>query len=535
LIDKGHENRQRFNWENAASRTLAAYEQAIGKKPETEILRRPKSRLMVRSGGPDDGDHARLRAITAIRYSAVGENARRFSVSQVVRRISRMAILLVAARMLGAGTFGAYALLLTVVEMVAIVSGYGYVDFLTREVARHREAALDLGVRMTLIRLAYILPSLGLAVLALATLRFPAATILNVALLAVTLLPRAAGESAQGILRGFQRFSPLPWMELTQGVTVLTAAVVLVGMGFGLRGVIAGELLGALAGSIIAISSVAGLVSFNGATAPGLSALARQTFAFNVYPFITNVYDRVDIILLARLAGNVATGIYSLPYRAFGLLQIIPSSVMGALLPVFSAAGLDQDARERCRTVMKFLYLTGLLITLATLAFAAPVVLFILGPSYSGSATVLEILVWAGVPTFLNLALNTLLLAAHREKVFLWTATVCTVFNIAANLLLIPKFSFKAAAWVTVATECLLLAQNLYLVRKLLGHSVLPKDWAGITIAFTAVMAGFWGLQRGIPQTWAGTAALAVFAIFAVWSAAELRQLHGPAEGEPAK
>jgi O-antigen/teichoic acid export membrane protein len=324
-------------------------------------------------------------------------------------------------------------------------------------------------------------------------------------------------------------------MELTQGVTVLASAVALVGMGFGLRGVIAGELLGSLAGSVIAISSVAGLLAFAGTRAPGISALARRAFAFNVYPFISNVYDRVDVILLARLAGNVATGIYSLPYRAFGLLQIIPSSVMAPLLPVFSASGLDQEARERCRTVMKFLYLTGLLITLATLAFATPAVLFILGPSYAGSATVLEILVWASVPTFLNLALNTLLLAAHREKVFLWTATVCTIFNIAANLLLIPKFSFRAAAWVTVATECLLLAQNLYLVRRLLGQAVLPKDWAGITVAFTAAMAALWALRRDMPQTWAGVVALTAFAVFAVWSAAGLRQLRGPAEGEPIK
>jgi len=348
-------------------------------------------------------------------------------------------------------------------------------------------------------------------------------------------LPRAAGESAQGLLRGLQRFSPLPWMELAQGVTVLASAVVLVGMGLGLRGVIAGELLGAITGSLIAISSVAGRLSFTRFPVPGVAALARSAFAFNVYPFIANVYDRVDVILLAKLAGNFATGIYSLPYRAFSLLHIIPSSVMGALLPVFSSSGLDQDALERCRTVMKFLYLTGLLITLATLAFAAPVMMFILGPTYSSSVTVLEILVWAGVPAFLNLALNTLLLAAHKEKIFLWTATICTVFNIAANLVLIPKFSFKAAAGVTVATECLLLAQNLYLVKKLLGQAVLPRDWAGITVAFTVVIAGFWGLQRGISQIWAGTAALTAFAVFALWSAVEFRQLRGPAEREAAK
>jgi glycosyltransferase involved in cell wall biosynthesis/O-antigen/teichoic acid export membrane protein len=529
MIDKGHDNQQRFTWESAVTSTLAVYERAAG-----------AGRVGVEDHAQEPDPSAKTpvhrdEPAAEAAYSAVAPNARQFSLSQVVRRLSRMAILFVAARMLGVETFGAYALLLTVVEMVAMVSGFAYTDFLTREVAKRPDAAMPLAIRMTLLRLTFLVPSLCVAVLVLAALRFPLPTLLNMALLATTLVPRAAGESAQGILRGIQRFAPLPWMEFLQGVTVLASAIVLVGMGFGLRGVIAGEVLGAVAAAIFAISSLGRRLSFSGSKVPGLIALVRLTFAFNVYPFIANIYDRVDVVLLSKLAGNFATGIYSIPYRAVGTLQIIPSSVMGALLPVLSSSGVDRGARERCETAMKFFYLGGLLIALATLAFAGPVLLFILGASFSDSVTALEILVWGAVPTFLNLALNTVLLATRREKIFLWTATVCTIFNIAANLILIPRFSFRAAAAVTVATEYLLLAQNLYLVRRFLGQALLPKDWGWITVAFTAVMASFWGLQRGVPQVWAGLVALSAFAIFSIWSAAGLRQLRGQAEGEPAK
>ena len=139
---------------------------------------------------------------------------------------------------------------------------------------------------------------------------------------------------------------------------------------------------------------------------------------------------------------------------------------MGALLPAFSASGAGHEAREKCAATMKVLYLAALLLLLATLTFADSIVLLLLGKGYAQSVVTLKILVWAAAPAFLNSALNTLLLAAHREKCFLWTASVCTVFNIAANLILIPRFSFIAAAGVTVATECLLLAQNLYLTRR---------------------------------------------------------------------
>jgi O-antigen/teichoic acid export membrane protein len=427
-----------------------------------------------------------------------------------------MAILFLSARMLGVESFGTYALLLTVVEMIAIISGYGYVDFLTREVAQHPDSAWPLGRKVTGLRLAYIVPSIGVALLVLFALRFPRSLILNVALLALTLLPRALGESAQGLLKGLRCFAPLPWIEFVQGAIVLAAAGLFILQGLGTRGVIGAEILGATVGAIVSVWSIAGRLDFQVSDAQTFGSLLRSTFAFNAYPFITNIYDRVDVVLLSKLAGNVATGIYSLPYRAFATLQIIPYGLMGALLPAFSASKIGHDARETCANAMKFLYLTALLVVLLALTFASPVVLFFLGRSYADSILTIKILVWAGIPAFLNYALNTFLLAAHKEKVFLWTATVCTVFNITVNLLLIPRFSFIAAAVVTVLTEILLLAQNFYLIRKFMGAGVFPKDGLKITAVFAAVLVGSWGLQRGVPKLWASSLACAVFALFAV-------------------
>jgi len=133
---------------------------------------------------------------------------------------------------------------------------------------------------------------------------------------------------------------------------------------------------------------------------------------------------------------------------------------MTALLPVFCASEVNDETRDKCSRAMKFLYVTALLIVLATLTFARPVVLYVLGRSYADCILTMQILVWAAVPGFLNYALNMLLLAAHKENFFIWTAGLCTVFNISANLLLIPKFSFLAAAVVTVFTELLLLLKT---------------------------------------------------------------------------
>jgi O-antigen/teichoic acid export membrane protein len=453
----------------------------------------------------------------------IAPQAGRLFASQVVRRSFRMAILFLAARMVGVETFGVYALLLTVVEMIAIVSGTGYMDFLTREVAQRPDSAWPLGKRVTHLRLAYVVPGLSLVLALLAVLRFSSSVIVNVALLALTLFPRAVGETAQGILKGLQHFSPLPWIELAQGSVVLVCVPVFVRSGMGIRGVIAAEVLGAFAGAVLAVRSLAGRLNFAGVENRTLRSLARSILTFNVYPLIANIYDRVDVVLLARLAGSFAVGIYSLPYRVFAMLLIIPHGLMGALLPVFSSDASRRDIRETCSIVMQFLLVTALLIVLATWAFAGPILVFLLGRSYWESILAVKILVWAAVPAFLNFTLNVLLLSANRERVFLWTGSVCTVFNVLANLLLIPRFSYVAAAGVTVATECLLLGQNMYLARRAMGRLVLPKDGLKITTTFILVFIGYWLLQRAVPQVWAGTAACVAFAVIAVAMLAGLR------------
>jgi O-antigen/teichoic acid export membrane protein len=462
------------------------------------------------------------------RLDRLAPQAGRLAVSQVIRRSFRIAILMLAARMLGVESFGVYALLLTVVEMIAIVSGTGYMDFLTREVAQHPESAWPLGTRVAQLRLAYVVPGLGLALMILALLRFSSSIVENVILLALTLIPRALGESAQGILKGLGYFLPLPWIELAQGAVVLASMSAFVRAGMGLQGVISAEILGALAGAAVALACVVGRMSFSGSDGPRLQDLAASILTFNVYPLIANLYDRVDVVLLARLAGSFAVGIYSLPYRVFAMLLIVPYGLMGALLPVFSADSAKQDAQETCSRGMKFLLATSLLIVLATLAFAGPVVILFLGSSYRESILVVKILVWAAVPAFLNYALNVLLLSARKEKAFLWTGSVCTAFNIAANLLLIPRFSYIAAAGVTVATECVLIGQNLYLVKRLMGYTVLPKDGLKVAMTFACVLAGFSLLQRAVPQVWAGFVACAVFAVFALVSWRGARHLRMP-------
>lgn len=431
--------------------------------------------------------------------------------AQFVRRGFRTIFLLLAARVLGPETLGAYVLLLTVIEILALISGAGFGDYLTREIARSPGSAYQLFFRITQLRLTYLVILLPITIGCLHLLRYSPAVLLNAGLLSLTLAPRALAESSQGVMRAMQRFGSVFWVELLQGAVLLGAGTFLLLRGGGLRGAIWSELasisMGAAAALPIALrqSPERVLNAFN------WKQRIRETYAFNLYPLIVSTYDRVDVVLLSKLMGNTAVGIYSLPYRAFAALSIVPSGIMGTLLPSLAKSKWKDDERERGQVTLQLLYAMALFLILAAMLVADFAVRFLLGPRYQGSVVVLKILAWATIPVFLNNALNTFLLALKRERVFLRTASICTAVNVAANLLLIPHYSYIAAAGVTILTEVVLFGQNLLLVRKSLGYMPLPRGAVWNTLGFLAMLAVAHQAMRFLPAVGVAAATLVAF------------------------
>ena len=442
-------------------------------------------------------------------------SAAELSLARVARGLFRLAILFIGARVLGPDQFGSYALLLTVNEILLFVSGGGFIDYLTREGARDLAQGYRSAVRLTQLRWLYLAGLIALSLPVLWLLRYPHAILVDSILLSSALFPRAINESGKGLLRAARAFRRFLWVELAEGATLVGFGSILLLRGIGIRGLIWAELAAALVGAMIAFRLMVPLLPTRStATMPAWREGIRKTIAFNIYPLIVDVYDRIDIVLLSKLAGNVAVGLYVMPYRILPMLQVLPYGLMGVLLPTLSAGKPNGGDKETSSQALGLLYASALLFILGAMLLSETGIAFALGPRYQGSATALQILIWATLPMFMNNVYNTILLARNRERFFLLTSTVCMLVNITANLILIPHYSYRAAAAVTILTELVLLAQNLVLVKRTLGYVPLPKNVLRNSLAF-AVVAGLSmvGLQWASALV-VGGLATAAFAIF---------------------
>jgi O-antigen/teichoic acid export membrane protein len=433
---------------------------------------------------------------------------------QVIRRCTRFLFFFFAARKLGPTLFGVYALLLAIVETLSLVSGEGFTDYLTRELSKTPELGRALYVKVIQLRLLYVVLLFVSAEVCLYILKYPAEILADASLLFLTLFPRVALGAGQGVLRAVGRFGLLVSLETLQGVVLLAVGVCLLIKAPDLRGVIWAELASAFAGGLAAIFMVHGLRQQKLKSAISWCQVVRQTSIFNVYPLITNIYDRVDVVLLSALAGSLAVGIYAVPYRALSAMQILPFAVLSALLPEIAGITAISNDKQLCCRMTDFFYSLALFPVLVITLLARPLVLVLLGNGYTESTPVLRILIWAIIPMFVNYGLNTFLLARSHEKMFLRTTLVCAAVNVAANLILIPRFSYFAAAAVTILTEVVLLVQNVAIIRRTRGFFPVPGRFWQTTGVFLLLLGG--GLVGNAYATsfWPATLAFLLFAAY---------------------
>jgi O-antigen/teichoic acid export membrane protein len=436
--------------------------------------------------------------------------------SQVAKWLLRLVFVLSVARALGPDRFGVYALLFAMVEFLAVASGSGYADFLTREAARDARVGWGLASQLMLLRIAIAIPVAAIEVGILALLRYAHPVLSGTAWMALTLAPRSFSEAVQGVLRGLRQYAAYLAIEAVLGGSLAIGAGFLLFRHGGLPMAIATEIAASVAAGLAALPFALKHMTRD-AIGQKVSHLVKSSAVFNVYSFIGSLYDRFDVMLLSKLAGDYATGIYSVAYRALGMTQILAYGLLYSLLPVLSqSAGSPGSAEDRRRLerAMGFLLSAAFAVVLATMVFAGPAVRLLLGEQYAESSSALKILIWAVMLRYVNSALNIALLAAGRERVFIVTSLVCLAVNLIGNLVFIPVYSWRAAAVMTIATELALLMQNLYWVRRASGRVALPWGMARSSGVFTLLLGvALAGRYCGLPLV-AGTLCLLVFAAY---------------------
>jgi O-antigen/teichoic acid export membrane protein len=457
-------------------------------------------------------------AVAPTRAGGVLGGAALLATAQIVSRAITMVFTLVVARLMSVGDFGAMNLALTLVVVFALLQDLGLSRTVVKEVARQpQDAAEWIGRLVTAKLLLALLAALALPLLA-AMAGYDGSLVLLL-VVAATMLPGAAvwlllenATQAVGAVR------------LLAGITVFNAALQ---TALGLAAAVTSD---GDPRALVAAMAVSGLVSTAllwrrlvrhvGPIRPSFDRVfVRRTIVASL-PYLSVAFavaalGRVELILLARLEGDAAAGVFAAAFKLFEAALFVLYAMQIAMNPVLARLVLGERAALERWLGWEFGLLAAGVVPLAVAAawLATPLIALLYPPDYAEAGTVLAVLVAAlpvvGLQVF---TAGVLVLTDRRREVFLLNLAVLAA-QVVIALLLIPPLGAPGAAVALACSQAVAALLGVALVRRhLVGAAAFSGALRVLAVAVAALAAGL-AVRQG-----AGDAAAAGVALL-LWAA----------------
>lgn len=443
-------------------------------------------------------------------------------------------------RYLGVERLGQYAYVSTFASLFALLAGAGLPILLTREAARDKASAGRLlgGVLALQYGLsALTVVTVGVSALVLNPLRLA----LPIAVAGVGVAVSALGAPYLAILNAFEKMHLSSAIEVLSTVFRVGLILAAIQLRLDVTGLVAILLLNPFAALFLTrLACERYCVSRTPVENPALlKSLLVSSLPFALMVIFNNVYYRVDIIMLEKIQGHSAVGIYAAGYKVIDVLMIIGANVAGVLYPRMAAqSGTPEALGRTLETTYRYLTALAIPVSVVVTVLAPGLVAVLFGSAFSESVLPLRILAWSLAPTFMYLPLAHALNAAGREWQWVAVLAINTVVNLVLNLVLIPAYGAVGAAASTGVCELVGLILVSLLVRRISRlrylSTLTPVLAASAFLGIPLWYLGDEHVAAGLTLALAGyAAALHVFGFFGGKALLALRQAPAVVDASP--
>lgn len=431
--------------------------------------------------------------------------------SQAVTWISSFILMMFLPRYLGSEAYGRMFLAMSVTSIFQIFIEFGGHYYITKFVARDKNATPFIFVHSIALRfilwLISLVLTLGFAYLA----GYPSAVNMLLFIFTVSKLWEEITNVVHRCFQGHEMMKYAAVGNITERAFLMIAGV-------------SALMLGASVVTIGVIMSVATLLNFIACSRfipkiipsfPSVSLaevrkLAIESVPYFLWSLFGVVYYRIDAVMLSFMAPESVVGWYGAAYRFFDIVMFLPSIVNTAIYPVFSRLWSDKSD-SLARTVQKsldFIILAGIPISIGGALFADRIVWLFYGVKEFGPTIVLLQIFFAGILlVYINFILMPLIFASDKQRRSSVIAFLAMLLNPLLNLFMIPYFQSRhgnggiGASFATLITECFLLVCSVIaLPKSMFSFMNLGVIVKGLVAA--AAMTGSIFLLRDVNAPW---------------------------------
>lgn len=387
---------------------------------------------------------------------------------QMTGRLFRAAIVIYAARILGAASWGAFSYALGVAAFLTIFSDIGINALITKEASRNPDLknkyiATAFWTKLTLL----IILIAGVAIAFPYLTNIPEAAAIMPILIFVFAFDTLR-DLGSAISRSMEK------MEIESLIGVFTnLAIVVLGILF-----LIFEPTSKSLSYAYAIGSGTGLLAiwfvlrhqignfFSNFDRRLVKNILATAWPFGLMGLMGAINLNTDIIMIGWLRSAVEVGYYSAAQKPILLLYVIPTLLASSIFPVMArmakiAPAIVVGLLEKAIAGM---ILCAVPITALGLLLAQPIINILFGAEYLPAVDTFRILIFTVLIVYPSALIGNAIFAFDAQKSFVWFVIASAVGNVALNFLLIPVWGIAGAAISTLLTQ---LITNFLIWRKM--------------------------------------------------------------------
>ena len=377
---------------------------------------------------------------------------------------------IVVARMLGVSDYGLLTLVVAYISVLNMLFDFRVWETATKYIGTYLEQG-EYNKTRSMIKLSYIL-DIGSGVVAFIIailfaklistyiIHSPSAYIF-IWIFSVSLFIDTANSTSDAILRVFDRFKIIAFINSFQRLFRLLVVAGLLYAGFGIKGVLYGFILASLLGFAIRMWIVIRTLKENSLESwfrsdlrdvkeewKGIAwFLANTSFMATLK---TSNEKYLGVMILGYFAGKDAVAFYKIASSVGSLVKRIVEPLHEAIYPElvkYTSSNALLNFRDMIKKSTKGLMLIIVPITVLIIIFADPIIRIVYGTQYLPAANALRIFAAAVLIIRYTFWINPALLALHRPGLRTVLAVITTVVYLILMFILVPQYSYIGAAF----------------------------------------------------------------------------------------
>ncbi len=400
--------------------------------------------------------------------SQLARNTSYFTLALVLQKIISLSYFTLYARYLGAADLGLYYFAISVTSIFGIFIDFGIGNVITREVSKAPEKAKSILANVMALKLPLALITIGALVLWSTLWDYEPIVKQLIYISCITMLFDGFTNAFFAVARGFHNLKYESISSVLFQLIVLVLSLFILKEDWGIAWLMSTLALASAFNFFFAMFTVRNVWKIGPWPRwdPALiRSLVKLTLPFGMFVVVQRFYTYFDSVLLFKLAGDRAVGLYQVPFKIIIALQFLPLAFVASLYPALSSYW--HNAREKLSAALeqgiKYCLLISIPLSVGAIILADQIVLLFKN-DFGESAMLLRVSMLAVPFMFVGFPIGSLLNACDRQKRNTVNMTITAFLSAAINIILIPRYGVLGACITTVISSIVMLVLGVIVV-----------------------------------------------------------------------